>query len=1092
MITISLLRCCLLQRVLLIAMVAFAFGVEDSRCLHAQKSEFQSLFNGKDLEGWKGTDSLWSVADGIIVGQTTAEAPIAANTFLVWQGGDVADFEFRCKVRFNGVNSGVQYRSSYVNEESLALKGYQADLHPRPDYMGMLYSERTRRGIITTGGKRVVVPAEGKPKTVAQLVPLKDPDPTQWNELRIVAVGNRMIHQLNDTTVVDVTDNSPDALSAGLLGLQLHRGDPMKAEFRDLQLRTLSGDDAKSTLAQLIAVTKTVEAQKEADEKAAAKEVDPGIVTLPGFVVEKVYSVPKEQGSWVSLCADPQGRFYACDQGGAGLYRLTLREGQPPLVEKVSTGALAELSGAQGLHWAFDSLWFHRNGGNLYRLTDTDGDDMLDTAETIPSRKGGGEHGNHAVLTTEDGKDLYLDGGNASPLAETTGNRVPTWSEGLLLPRMWDAKGHARGRTAPAGWITRLDIETNQQSLHSMGYRNQYDIALNRHGDLFTYDADMEWDMGSPWYRPTRICFAASGSDYGWRSGSGKWPTYYEDSLPPVVEIGPGSPVGLISGARANFPTKYKDAIFALDWTFGTMYAIHITPEGAGYRGEAEQFLYGSPLPLVDAEIGKDGAMYFTAGGRRAESSLYRVRYTGTESQEAPTEVNPDFVAARKQRRTLESFHGVVSPDAVTTAWPILSSTDRFMRHAARIAIESQPVETWAGKVATEPDPQTRITASVALARMGEAKHQSQLINGLLEMDVAAINDSQLLGLLRAYALTFIELGKPNDEQRAAVIAELGPLLPSDNVDVNTELIRVLTYLEDETLVDKVLALIAARSAPVPPPWSELAKRSKRYGPEVLKMIENHPPQHELMYAFMLRNLTVGWTLEGRRAYFEFLNEAAKASGGSSYVGFLSRIRDEVLAVTPDDARIALKDVTGRDFNPLPDFPIMEPKGPGKKWTVKSALAAKGEKKFELGRSLYFSAKCATCHRLNGLGGGIGPNLTSVRNKFDEKYLVEAIVHPSDHISDQYSSSIVLTDEGEVLNGLVIKQDNGDLLVYPVDENAASVVVPADNVEDVKESKISQMPEGLLDRLNESEVYNLLMYIMAGGDPEDKVYTRGW
>jgi putative heme-binding domain-containing protein len=1085
----------LLNRCLLIALVTISINGIDFQRLYADEPEFQNLFNGKDLDGWKGTESLWSVEDGTIVGQTTEKAPIAKNTFLVWQGGAVADFEFRCEVKFKGVNSGVQYRSAMVNEKNFALSGYQADLHPRADYMGMMYSERTGRGIIATGGTRVVVPAEGKPETIASLVRLKKPVATDWNELRIVAVGNRMIHQLNGVTVVDVTDNHPDASEDGLLGLQLHRGGPMKAEFRALKLRKLVGGDAENTMADAIAATQTVtleKAKKRSDAKekkpAGSKEDDLGIVALPDFIVEKVYSVPKDQGSWVSLCVDPKGRFYACDQADAGLFRLTLRGEQPPLVEKISTGALEGLSGAQGLHWAFDSLWFHRNGGNLIRLTDADGDDMLDTAETIPGGQGSGEHGNHAVLTTEDGAALYLGGGNHAPLGETTANRVPTWYEGLLLPRMWDARGHARGRMAPGGWVTRLNIETKEQSAYSIGYRNQYDIALNRHGDLFAYDADMEWDMGMPWYRPPRICFAASGSDYGWRSGSGKWPTYYEDSLPPVVEIGPGSPTGLISGANAAFPTKYKDAIFALDWTFGTMYAIHLVPDGSGYRGEAEQFLYGTPLPMVDAEIGMDGAMYFTAGGRGAESSLYRVRYTGEQSQEAPTEVNPDCVAARKQRRSLESFHGVISPEAVDAAWPILASSDRFLRHAARIAVESQPVQSWAGKVATEQDPQTRITASVALARMGEAKHQSQLVSGLLGLDVAAINESQLLGLLRAYALTFGEIGAPDDEQRAAVIAHLSPLLPSDSFDVNTELVRVLTYLQDETIPRKVTALIEDRSAPVPPQWSELASRSERYGPAVQKMIENHPPSRELMYAFMLRNQRAGWTMETRRAYFQFLNEAAKASGGSSYRGFLTRVRDEALATMTDEQRLALNDVTGEDFNPKPDFPIVAPKGPGQKWTVEKALAAKDELNFEMGRSLYFSASCAACHRLNGLGGAIGPDLTSVRNKFDEKYLVEAIVHPSQHISDQYSSSMVLTDEGEVLTGLVVKQDNGDLLVYPVDENAGSVLVPADSIEMVKESKISQMPEGLLDRLNESEVHNLLMYIMAGGNSKDKVY----
>jgi len=330
--TNSLTRCRLPNCFLIFAAAAMVFGMEDGGCLQADEPKFQTLFNGKDLDGWKGTDSLWTVADGAIVGETMKDAPITANTFLVWQGGEVADFEFRCKVRFEGVNSGVQYRSTMVDEKGFALKGYQADLHPRADYMGMMYSEKTGRGIIATGGKRVVVPEEGKPKTVDQLVLGEKPDAAVWNELRIVAVGNRIIHQLNGHTVVDVTDNHPQAMKAGLLGLQLHRGGPMKAEFRDLQLRELETVEAARTLNELVAATKTVspdevvakKPKEEVKKPAEADEVDPGIVALPGFVVEKVYSVPKDQGSWVSLCSDPQGRLYACDQGGAGLFRLTL------------------------------------------------------------------------------------------------------------------------------------------------------------------------------------------------------------------------------------------------------------------------------------------------------------------------------------------------------------------------------------------------------------------------------------------------------------------------------------------------------------------------------------------------------------------------------------------------------------------------------------------------------------------------------------------------------------------------------------------------------------------------------------------------
>ena len=139
----------------------------------------------------------------------------------------------------------------------------------------------------------------------------------------------------------------------------------------------------------------------------------------------------------------------------------------------------------------------------------------------------------------------------------------------------------------------------------SMGYRNPYDSAFSPEGELFAYDADMEWDMGAPWYRPTRICHATSGSEFGWRAGTGKWPNYFEDSLPPVVDIGPGSPVGVLFGTGAKFPSRYQRALYALDWTFGTIHAIHLKPRGASYVGTEEEFISGTPLPVTDAAIGK-------------------------------------------------------------------------------------------------------------------------------------------------------------------------------------------------------------------------------------------------------------------------------------------------------------------------------------------------------------------------------------------------------------------------------------------------------------------------------------------------------
>ena len=1231
----------------------------------ADEPRFEILFNGKDLSGWKGADGFWTVENGSIVGETTAENPTKGNTFLVWQGGKVGDFEFRGKVRFQGNNSGVQYRSEPVDEEGVVLKGYQADLHPNQDYFGMLYGEKTGRGIIATRGQKVVIDADGNKNVDGEVgdgAPLVD---DEWNDVRIVAVGNRLIHQVNGVTTVDITDNHSEAFLEGLLGLQLHAGPPMKVEFRNLLLRKLSGDDAKSTLAKAIEdgkpkqvapadeptavapaasdawltsaptplwiwskdspdglklalrksfdigqpvksarlyttcdnrlklflngkkiaestdwnkpveldVTKSLKqgtntlavageneggvaclvlklvvtledgtkqtiitddswkisktpGQKwyrpafpddswqtatvvgklgdgpwgipnytSAPATNEAKDpLDPkNILTAPGFVVDHIYTVPKSAGSWVSLTTDPKGRFYACDQGGAGLYRITVQDGKPPIVEKVSVNGLKDISGAQGMVWAFDSLWVHRNGGHLYRLTDTNGDDKLDKAEEIPGGTGGGEHGNHAVILTADGKNLYLDGGNHAPLGKFKKSRVVSWAEDLLLPRMWDANGHARGVMAPGGWVTKLDVNTLEQTVHTIGFRNEYDISLNRFGDMFTFDADMEWDLGLPWYRPTRICHVASGADYGWRSGSGKWPAYYEDSVPPVVDIGPGSPTGVVAGLGAKFPTRYQDAIFALDWTFGTIYAIHLKPEGASYVGEAEPFTYGSPLPVTDAIVGHDGALYFTVGGRGAQSAMFRVRYIGDESTAAPTEIEPKAAAARKLRRELENFHGTEDPAAIAAAWPYLSSTDRFLRNAARVAVESQPVDNWSEKAFAEENPQARITAAVALARTGSEEHRSEQLAGLTSLDVDKLSNTELLGLLRAYALTFIRLGQPSGSEREAVIAQIDPLLPSKDADINTELIRVLTYLQAKSVVPKTIELIETRSAPEIPNWSELASRNARYGGTVNSLLTNHPPTRELGYAFILRSMRVGWTLEDRKAYFTFLNEAAKKSGGASYPGYLTRIRDEALGNCTDEERKALQGITGEDFNPVPDFPIAEIEGPGKAYTVQEALAAMrgGKPDFDRGRSLFFSATCAKCHRLGTLGGSIGPDLTSVPNKFDQRYVVDAIINPSSHISDQYGTSIVLLDTGKVVTGLLIESGEDEVTVYPPDANAEPIKISKEEIEEVQPSPVSQMPKELLNPLNPGEVRDLVNYLMAAGNPNDRRYKQG-
>ena len=244
-----------------------------------------------------------------------------------------------------------------------------------------------------------------------------------------------------------------------------------------------------------------------------------------GFRVELLYSVPRDQqGSWVNLCVDPRGRLIVSDQYG-GLYRVTPPEmigaGGPTQIEKFPV----ELGEAQGLLWAFDSLYVVVNRGQkyasgLYRVRDTDGDDQLDEVKMLRPIQGGGEHGPHAVLLTPDGKSLMVVCGNQTKLMEYSKTRVPPiWGEDHLLPRMPDGRGFMRGVLGPGGAIYRVDPDGKDWELVSVGFRNQYDAAFNRHGELFTYDADMEWDFNTPWYRPTRVCLVTSGSEFGWQIG---------------------------------------------------------------------------------------------------------------------------------------------------------------------------------------------------------------------------------------------------------------------------------------------------------------------------------------------------------------------------------------------------------------------------------------------------------------------------------------------------------------------------------------------------------------------------------------------
>ena len=828
---------------------------------------------------------------------------------------------------------------------------------------------------------------------------------------------------------------------------------------------------------------------------------------LPGFQVERLFTVPRETlGSWVAIAFDHKGRIIASDQGDKGLCRITPPapgSDQPTKVERLNV----KITGAQGLLYAFDSLFVSVNGGpgsGFYRCRDTNGDDQFDEVVKLKEFRGGGEHGPHALRLSPDGKSIFVICGNHTlpPFdPQETGksgnsSRIPTnWGEDHLLPRQWDANGHARGIMAPGGWIARTDPEAKSWEVYSIGYRNPYDMDFNAEGELFAYDADMEWDIGSPWYRPTRVSHATSGSEFGWRSGTGKWPASYVDSLPALVDIGPGSPVGVAFGYGTKFPAKYQRALYICDWTFGTMYAIHLEPDGSSYRGVKEEFLSRSPLPLTDVAVGPDGLLYFSTGGRGTQSELFRVRYAGAESTAAADPRDTKNAELRALRRKIESYHERHGDGAAAVKFlvPHLAHADRFIRYAARIGLEFQDASLWQDAVLNSADPSTVITGVVGLARQGKADLQPKLIAALEKLNYAQLSDTQKLELLRAYQLVFIRTGEPDEATRTAVLARLDQQFPTKQNSENRELANLLVYLRSKTIATKLVQALEQPSKQEAPDLGDLLNRNRGYGSTIAKMLENQPDGQQIHYAFALRNLKENWTIDQRLAYFRWFPKAAQWSGGASFQGFLRNIESEAYDNANDRERLAVEAAGVRKAYVAPALP--KPQGPGKDWTVAElvSLADKGLQKrdFKNGERTYAATKCIVCHRFGGSGGATGPDLTQLAGRFTVKDLCESMIEPSKVVSDQYRAMVVETKDGRSYSGRIVSEttDSYTILTNPEDSTKVAQVKKGD-VESMKPSTVSLMPEGLLKVLNENEVLDLLAYLLSRGNPNDPMFRK--
>ena len=810
-----------------------------------------------------------------------------------------------------------------------------------------------------------------------------------------------------------------------------------------------------------------------------------------GFEVELLFTVPKQRlGSWVNLCLDNKNRIIVSDQFG-GLYRFkapaknhTLKESD---VEKIP----ANIRAANGLLWAFDSLYVAVNDyekkmeSGIYRLTDSNGDDQLDKVEKLRGMQARGDHGVHALILSPDQKSIFLITGNNTTPVEVNRSRVPMdWGEDHLLPRMPDGRGHNRDRLAPGGIIYKMSPDGKDWEIVSSGYRNIFDGGFNADGELFTYDADMEYDFNTPWYRPTRICHVTSGSMYGWRNGTGKRPEFYPDTLPPVVNIGPGSPTGVTFGYGAKFPPKYQKAMFILDWSWGKIYAIHMKPDGSTYSGEKETFITGSPLPVTDAIIHpEDGSMYFAIGGRKVQSGLYRVSYIG-EGKSDPIATKPHLNELSRLRKQLENLHIGEHPKALDLAWPHTDHPDRFVRWAALMAIQRLPVDKWAAKTLQEKDPGKRVHLLLSLAKAAgidpfhrqssdppiNQKMGKRILQSLLRIKWKDLTPNERLSLVRTYQVAMVRFGKPSPQVAKKIINHLDTQFPAKNFAMNWLLCETLAFLEAPTAAPKGMDLL--RQAPT--------------------------QEEQMEYARSLRNLRSGWTYELRSQYLNWFLKAANYRGGASFTKFIEFIRDDAVASLSPKEQKNLASLLAKKPEIKTPAEVMAEAMAGRtfvnNWKMDelSNSASNGlvGRDFEGGRKMFAAGGCYACHRFGNQGGMNGPDLTGSGGRYSPHDLLEQIMYPSKEINEQFVPTFVTLKSGETLSGVVVNL-NGDRVTLNTDlyNPNQRTSVQRKEVESMGPSPVSPMPPGLLNMMKKEEILDLLAYILSGGDEQHRFFT---
>lgn len=781
-----------------------------------------------------------------------------------------------------------------------------------------------------------------------------------------------------------------------------------------------------------------------------------GFTLLPGFKAELVRSARAGEDSWVAMAFDPQGRVTLAKEK-KGLLSYDPRSGEMKSIEDT----LLECRGLLHVHGV---LYANANNSKgLYRLRDEDGDGVYENREELMHSEGGVGHGRNHIKLGPDGRIWVAHGNNVllpSPIAEDS--PLQHVANDQLLPNPWDGSMFDGTVELPAGHVIAYDPKTSRIELVAGGLRNPLDIAFNREGELFTFDADMERDVGASWYMPTRVLHVVPGADFGWRRGTGRFPSWYVDTLPSVVDIGLSSPTGIFFGYGAKFPKKYQDALFILDWSYGRILAVRLDAKGASYTGTQETFVSGRPLNVTDGAIGPDGALWFTTGGRGTQSGLYRVAWEGEMVQSGPgsQEKDQEVKELRKLRHELETKW---PKDAEETFNVItrLEHADRHIRHAARLALERAPTKLWRKEILEESKGWRGILGCLALARVGELSDRAGILSRLDSLSFKDLSQEQKLATLRTLSVTLARLGDPTAEEQSRLLAWLEPLYPAATREMNQELCRLLIRLGSEQVLTKSLSLLRVATA----------------------------SEDLIFYPMHLRYLKEVWSLESKRIVFEALNRAEKLNGASTYFKAIQDTRSELAAALSTEEMSKLADVI-HPSKPAALSPHAMPGHTFRVWKVEDleprlAEVARG-RSFEKGKSAAVAAQCVFCHTMSpdrSLPAGLfGPELVQVSARFGRRDLLDHIINPSKIVDEKFRFVRVMCADGSSVQGSLESEDDERVILKPNPLSPETVEIGKSLIRERTIIESSPMPAGLLNGLRAEQILDLLAFIEAGGD----------